>query len=238
MDPVVDHRYPSRMIPWKQLGVAPVPRGVDLSLWQRGSEYMIRAGATDLMSSRTHGSEHTLGRHGCQGVGASPSVLIGGLGMGFTLRAALDVLPPSARVVVAELVPSVVEWVRGPLAALGERVLEDPRVALEVRDVALVLRDAEARFDRILLDVDNGPTALTQRPNAWLYEEQGLRAAARALRPRGRLAIWSAGDDRAFARRLVAAGFTVETFFERTQRHGGRARGARHVIFHATLRQR
>jgi spermidine synthase len=213
------------MIPWAKRASARAPDGTELSLWQRGAELVVRAGGIDLMSSRAHGSEELLAEHGCGGLGEGASVLVGGLGMGFTLRAALAVLPASARVTVAELVPEMVAWVRGPIGAGA--LLDDPRVSVEARDCAAILRESAARFDAVLLDVDNGPSALTQGSNRWLYAREGLEAAARALRPGGRLAVWSAGDDPAFASRLARAGFEVRT--ARARAHRGR--GARHAIF-------
>ncbi len=138
-------------------------------------------------------------------------VLIGGLGMGYTLRATLDLLPPTGSVVVAELSPDVVGWNRGPLGPLAGHPLDDPRVSIEVDDVANVIRRSEDRFDAILLDVDNGPMALAKRTNGWLYSPAGLEAARGALRRPGALAVWSAGPDRSFERRLQRAGFEYET---------------------------
>ncbi len=219
------------MIPWVKLASALAPDGTALSLWQRGDEHVVRAGGADLMSTRVHGSEELLAEHGAGGLGAGATVLVSGLGMGFTLKAALALLPAQARVVVAELCPAIVEWVRGPLG--GGALLEDPRVAVEVRDCAEILRESEARFDAILLDVDNGPAALTTESNRWLYQREGLAAAARALRRGGRLAVWSAGGDEAFEERLARAGFVVRAETVRAHRagKGARGRGARHVLF-------
>ena len=223
------------MIPWVKLGSGRAPDGTELSLWRRGAELCVRAGALDLMSNRAHGSEELLAEHGCAALGEGASVLVGGLGLGFTLRAALAVLPASARVLVAELVPAVVEWVRGPVGFAA--LLDDPRVTVETRDCADVLGESERRFDAVLLDVDNGPSALTQADNRRLYDREGIARAARALRPGGRLLVWSAGDDPAFARRLSDAGLTARTLRVRAHRGGGgggaggRGRGARHVIF-------
>ncbi len=222
------------MIAWIKLGSARAPDGTELSLWQRGAELVVRAGTLDLMSTRLHGSEELLAEHGCEGLaapGAPASVLIGGLGLGFTLRATLGLLSPSARVVVAELVPEIVDWVRGPLG--GAALLDDPRVVVEVRDVAAVLRESADRFDAILLDVDNGPSALTQASNRWLYGRAGVDAAARALRPGGRLAVWSAGEDPAFEALLGRAGLAARSVRVRAHRArpGSSGRGAHHVIF-------
>jgi spermidine synthase len=189
----------------------------------------VRAGGADLMSNRRHGSEDALAELGCAGLPAAPAVLVGGLGMGFTLRAALGVLPRRARVVVAEIFPAVVEWLRGPIG--GGALLDDPRVIVDPRDAGAVLRESEARFDAVLLDVDNGPAALTIPENAGLYTAEGLAAARRALRPGGRLAVWSAGDDRGFTARLRRAGFEAHAHAVRAHLREGRGRGARHVIF-------
>ena len=182
------------------------------------------------MSSRMHGSEEALATLTCRDVRTldQPSVLVGGLGMGFTLRATLDLLPPHASVVVAELVPAVVEWNRGPLGPLAGHPLKDPRVAIEIGDVAVTLRSSPGRFDAVLLDVDNGPAAFTAEQNRGLYDDRGLAAARAALKAGGVLAVWSAWEDRKFEQRLRYAGFTVEV-----QRVRGRLRkgGPRHTIF-------
>ena len=179
------------MIPWERIGEARAPDGTPLGLYRRGAELAIRAGAVVLMSSRQHASEDDLGARGVEALGPGAAVLVGGLGMGFTLRAALDGLGPAARVVVAELVPEVVAWARGPLASLAGRPLDDPRVTVTVRDVADVLGEARGAFDAVLLDVDNGPRPATQQPNARLYGARGIAAAAGALRPGGRIVVWS-----------------------------------------------
>lgn len=223
------------MIPWAKLGSALAPDGTEMSLWQRGDEMVVRAGGHDLMSNRVHGSEELLAEHGCAGLGAGACVLIGGLGVGFTLRAALRMLPAKARVVVAELIPTMVEWVRGPLG--GSKLLDDKRVSIDTRDVAVVIREATTRFDAILLDTDNGPRAPILAANRWLYGEAGLAASARALRPGGRLAIWSATDERGFEAQLTRAGFEPRTEQVRAHRAGpgGRGSGARQAIFLGTL---
>jgi spermidine synthase len=213
------------MVPWVKLASAPAPGGAELSLWKRGAELVIRAGTAELMSNRAHGSEERLAELGCAGLGDGARVLVGGLGMGFTLRAVLALLPRDARVLVAELVPAVVDWVRGPIGAGA--LLDDPRVTVEIRDAAAVIEESVARFDAILLDVDNGPAALTQAENRWLYNPAGLAAAVRALRPGGCLAVWSAAPDPAFTERLARAGFAARAHAARA--HGGR--GARHTVF-------
>lgn len=217
------------MKPWEKLDVVHAPDGTELSLWRRGTEHVIRAGALDLMSSRVHGSEEILAELGCAGLGPDASVLVGGLGMGYTLRRALDLLAPTARVIVAEVHASVVAWVRGPLHELAGKPLGDPRVTVDARDVVLVVGD-RGPFDAILLDIDNGPSALSQRSNGWVYGSAGIRRMTRALRPGGKLLVWSAGEDRHFSARLASAGLGVETVRARANRAGG----ARHVVFVAT----
>lgn len=181
-----------------------------MTLARRDDEYVIFADRLELMSSRRHGSEESLSRETIRRVANCQRVLIGGLGLGYTLRAALDVLPASAQVVVAELVPKVVEWNRGVLAHLAGSPLFDPRVEVRVTDVAVPLREPSA-WDAILLDVDNGPNAFTQNRNNSLYEADGLFTARLALRPGGVLTVWSSGPDREFERLLVRHGFENET---------------------------
>lgn len=218
------------MVPWEILGRERAPGGGELVLARRGEEYSIRVDGYELMSSRAHGSEEELARLACdriRGV-ARPQVLVGGLGLGYTLRAALDALPPTGKVFVAEIVPAVIAWNRGPLAPLCRHPLDDPRVVIEPRDVALVVSAAAARFDGILLDVDNGPTSLTLPANAGLYGASGLAAARRALRPGGVLAVWSAAPHKGFAERLRRAGLTAETHTVAPRPGAG---GRRHSIF-------
>lgn len=183
----------------------------------------------ELMNTRTHGSEEQLAELTCPRIAdlPRPRVLIGGLGMGFTLAAALRNLGPTAEVVVAELVPGVIKWNRGELGAHAGHPLQDPRTSVYEGDVAERIRADSNAFDAILLDVDNGPDGLTQDANSWLYAPAGLQAALKALRPGGLLAVWSAGPDPRFTIRLRKAGFKVE---ERSVRaHGNK--GARHVIW-------
>ncbi|MBI4510216.1 MAG: hypothetical protein HY698_11325, partial [Deltaproteobacteria bacterium] len=204
--------------------------GGDLVLYGRGGEYVIRVDGFELMSSRAHGSEEHLARLACARLAdrTDARVLVGGLGMGYTLRAALDSVSGHASVTVAELIPAVVDWNRGPLGDLAGHPLDDPRVTVVVDDVGAVLRKAAVRFDAILLDVDNGPVALTRKANQVLYSEPGLAVAKRALRAGGKLAIWSASGDARFEQRLRRAGFAVES-------HQVPARGASggpmHTIF-------
>ena len=218
------------MIPWELLGEARTPDGNVMMLTRRGNEYLIMADGKDLMSSRMKGSEEALATIGCARARAleSPRVLVGGLGMGFTLRSTLDVLPPDAKVVVAELMPAVVEWNRGPLGPLANHPLADPRVHVEVGDVAVLLREGNGAFDAVLLDVDNGPVAFTQTANAGLYDNAGLTMIRAALRPAGMLAVWSAWDDRKFEHRLRHHGFAVEIHHVRARLKQG---GPHHTIF-------
>ena len=203
-----------------------------MTLARHGSEYVIRASGQTLMSSRMHGSEEALATFSCARARTleSPCCLIGGLGMGFTLRAALDLLPPHATVVVAELIPELVEWNRGPLGTLARHPLRDKRVAARGagRCGKAVLHAARCRFDAVLLDVDNGPAAFTASDNASLYDDKGLAAARAALKPGGVFAVWSSREDRRFEQRLRYAGFDVTV-----ERVRGRLKkgGPRHVIF-------
>jgi len=217
--------------PWTQLDAAPLPGGGALKLMRRGEgEFSITLGHNELMNSRLSGSEEALAALAIDRVGgrARPRLLIGGLGMGFTLRAALAALPNDAELVVAELIPAVIAWARGPLAAIFAGCLDDPRLVLHEADVAALIRDGAGGYDAILLDVDNGPDGLMLASNDRLYDAAGLALAKAALRPGGVLAIWSAGPDRGFTRRLQHAGFTVE---ERTVRARAGGSGAKHVIW-------
>lgn len=219
------------MIPWEHLDTAPVPDGGgELRLMRRGTEYSIMSGAIELMNSRLSGSEKALATLACERVGArlGAHILIGGYGMGFTLRAALQALPPTARVTVAELVPAVVAWARGPMAHITGETLDDPRVTIFQGDVAQPIAAGRAAYDAILLDVDNGPESLSRDANDRLYDPAGLAAARRALRPGGVLAVWSSAPDRRFTARLRRAGFAVD---EVPVRATGGKRGARHMIW-------
>ena len=223
------------MIPWKLIDTADVPGGGEqLRLMQRGTEFTIKLGQNELMSSRLFGSEEALATLSCARIKAlaAPRLLIGGYGMGFTLRAALTVLGPQARVTVAELVPAVVAWARGPMAALSGGCLDDSRVSIRETDVVGIIATSRGDYDAILLDVDNGPEGLTRTSNDALYDLQGLRAALSALRPAGVLAVWSSNPDVRFAERLRQAGFVAEVIKIRATGAGGR--GARHVIWIAT----
>ena len=225
------------MIPWSLLDKAQVPGGGELRLLKRGAEFSIKLDKNELMNSRLSATEQALATIGCATIKtrARPHVLIGGLGMGFTLRAALAVLGPKARVTVAELVPAVVAWARGPMAKLSGDSLADPRVRIDVTDVGDLIRAGRAAYDAILLDVDNGPEGLTREANDSLYHAPGLMAARAALRPGGVLAVWSSGPDRSFTQRLHRAGFAVE---EIKVRANGKRGGARHVVWIATRVER
>lgn len=219
------------MIPWTLIDSATIPGGsTDLQFYKRGGEYSIRINGNELMNSRAHASEDALAEFACARTGNRPSrrILIGGLGMGFTTAAALQQLDGESRVVVAELVPSVVEWNRRFLGELNGHPLGDPRVTVVETDVANIMRQERQAFDAILLDVDNGPEGMTSKGNNWLYSETGIKAAFAALHPGGVLAVWSAGADQAFARRLGGAGFSVEEVKVRAR---GAAGGNRHTIW-------
>jgi spermidine synthase len=218
------------MKPWELLGETSAPDGADMRLMRRDDEYVILANGKPLMSSRMHGSEEALATLACRQARAleRPRVLVGGLGMGFTLRAVLDVVAPSAVVTVAELVPAVIDWNRGALGALAGYPLKDPRVRIEIGDVGFTLRANAGRFDAVLLDVDNGPAAFTTAGNVALYDNSGVDAAHAALAPGGTLAVWSAWEDRKFEQRLRYHGFEVEVSRPRARLKKG---GPRHVIF-------
>lgn len=222
------------MIPWVQIDEATLPGSKNtLRLKQRGDEFSIMLGSNELMNSRVSGSEQALAALACERMEkiAKPRILIGGLGMGFTLRSALEALGPDARVDVAELVPAVISWARGPMQSVFHQCLEDPRVHLLETDVQAPIEHNKAVYDAILLDVDNGPDGLTHQNNNSLYEASGLGKTRRALRPGGVLAVWSSGPDAGFTRRLKRAGFVVEEV--KTRARGSRG-GARHVIWLAT----
>jgi spermidine synthase len=222
------------VIPWKLIDTADVPGGgAQLRLMQRGEEFTIKLGQNELMSSRLFGSEEALATLSCFRIQErqAPHLLIGGLGMGFTLRAALKVLGSQARVTVAELVPAVIAWARGPMAELSGGSLDDPRVTIRETDVGSVIAAGRSDYDAILLDVDNGPEGLTRTSNDALYDLAGLRAAFTALHPGGVLAVWSSHPHETFAARLRQAGFVAE---EINIRATGKRRGVRHVIWIAT----
>lgn len=214
------------------IGTAEVPGGDALRLYRRGDDFIIAIDRNELMSSRMSGSEEALATMTCDRLRSpkAASLLIGGYGMGFTLRAALATLGADAKIAVAELVPGIIEWARGPMAELAAGCLDDPRVELILGDVAKAIGAATRRYDAILLDVDNGPDGLTRDANEGLYSAAGLATAKAALRPGGILAIWSAAPDARFTRRLTAAGFQVEEVGVRARSNG---KGPRHVIWFA-----
>lgn len=224
------------MIPWILLGVAQSSGDEgEIRLYRRGDEFSLRVDNRELMNSRVHTSEDVLGKLACVKIAdrPEPRVLIGGLGMGYTLRAVLQRLTPQGRVTVAELIPEVIEWNRGPMGDLTGHPLRDDRVTLRQMDVAKIIREAPAAYDAILLDVDNGPKALTKSANEWLYNRGGLKAAFAALRVGGVLGVWSPSPDESFTRRLEKIRFKVEEVRVRARgAHGG----PRHTLWLAVRR--
>jgi spermidine synthase len=221
------------MIPWQLLGEAPVPGGAEtLRLSQRGAEFSIRVGPHELMNSRAHDSEDQLGELACQALEGmrAPCILIGGIGMGFTLAAALRSLGPQAKVVMSELVPAVVTWNRGPLGVVANYPLRDERVEVIERDVGELMREQPGCYHAILLDVDNGPEGLTRKDNDALYAEHGLEVAKNALTPGGALWVWSAGERPGFSARLRRVGFTVQAH---ALAERGKRKGARYTLWEA-----
>jgi spermidine synthase len=218
------------VLPWIELARAEAPDGQRLVLRRRGQSYLIVAGGHDLMSSEDEGSSRDLAILGCAHLprAGAARVLVGGLGMGFTLRAALEATGPQVAVEVAELVPEVVDWNRGELGALAGRPLDDPRTTLTAGDVRAPIRAARARYDAILLDVDNGPDALAHAANEALYGRRGLAEIRAALRPGGVLCVWSFTDDPSFTARLERAGFAAKLHRVTGSRKG---RGRYHFIW-------
>ena len=222
------------MVPRELIDTADVPGGDPLRLFRRGGDFMIVLDRNELMNSRMSGSEEALAERTIDRLKVpAPHLLIGGYGMGFTLRAALKRLDRDARVTVAELVPAIIDWARGPMAALTAGCLDDRRVEVVIDDVGAVIRHGRGAYDAILLDVDNGPDGLTRPGNDGLYSDRGLAAAKAALRTGGILAVWSAAPDARFARRLRDAGFAVEEVGVKARSNG---KGPRHVIWFATKR--
>ena len=219
------------MITWEEIDRATVPgRKNELILRRRGEEFSIRTGGTELMNSRMHGSEEALANLAFEhmGQGSGLRILVGGLGMGYTLARTLAMAPSDARILVAELIPEVIAWNRSVFGHLAGMPLNDPRVRVDASDVGAVIHRQTDAFDAILLDVDNGPTGLTQDANNRLYAENGLKAAFRALTPGGVLGIWSAGDDPVFTRRLANCGFKARAVSVSAVAPG---RGGRHVVW-------
>lgn len=221
------------MIPRELIGTAQVPGGSPLMLYRHGGDFMIVLERNELMSTRMSGSEVALGTMALDRLEGRPAphLLIGGYGMGFTLRAVLAQAGPTARVTVAELVPGIIEWARGPMAELAAGCLDDLRVKLVMGDVGAVIVAGRGNFDAILLDVDNGPDGLTREGNDGLYTKRGLAAAKAALKPGGVLAVWSAAPDSSFARRFERAGFAVAEVKVRARENG---KGAIHTIWFGT----
>ena len=223
------------MIPRELIASAKVPGGAELRLVRHAGDHIIMADNIELMSSRVGGSEEALATMTCERLrkGIDAHLLIGGYGMGFTLRAALARLDAKAKITVAELVPEIIDWARGPMAALTAGCLDDPRVSLLHGDVAAEIAAAKKRYDAILLDVDNGPSGLSRAGNDGLYSMNGLARAKAALKPGGILAIWSATPDDAFTRRLDKAGFKADQVTVRARSNG---KGPRHTIWFAAAR--
>ncbi len=224
------------MIPWLTLDRAAVPGGGELTLVRRGEEFAIRLNGAELMASRAHSSEEKMAVLAAEAVGTKverPRVFIGGLGLGYTLRATLDAFPKGVDVVVAELVPQVTTWVKGPLAHLAGHTLKDKRVTVVTDDAVEVMRRSVGRFDALLLDIDNAPTTLVRAKNAQLYSERGVAIAKSALTPKGVLVVWSGGPDARFVSRMKAAGF--ETREERVAEHGRGGRG--YTLFVGQLKE-
>lgn len=222
------------MIRRELIDTAWIPDGEKLELYKHDQDYMIVLGHNELMSTRKWGSEEALATMAfdrVKGVTKRPHFLIGGYGMGFTLRAALRTLPEDSKITVVELVPEIIEWARGPMADLAQGCLDNPRVNLMMGDVAHVIDGSRAAYDAILLDVDNGPDGLVREDNNVIYSKAGLRAARNALTPDGVLAVWSAGADPAFTRRLERAGFKVDEVKVASRSNG---KGPKHVIWFAT----
>ena len=222
------------MIPRKLLDRALTPdKSCELQLYRRGDDFFISLDGKELMTSRMHGSEAVLAELACTPIAnrAKARVLVGGLGMGYTLAAALSALRDDASVIVAELVPAVVQWNRGVLGGLAGHPLDDKRVTVQEHDVCILLKNEQDGFDAVMLDVDNNPRSLTQKSNDWLYSDTGLPAIYTALRRQGVLTVWSTGPDSAFSLRLRNAGFSVQV---KTVSARGSGKGGRHTLWVAT----
>jgi spermidine synthase len=219
------------MKPRELIGTATIPGGAKLRLFRRDGDFTIELGGNELMSSRVRGSEEALATETIARLGGrdAPHLLIGGYGMGFTLRAALAALGRDAQITLAEIVPEIIDWAYGPMQLLTDRCLDDPRVRLVDADVAVLIEAGVSRFDAILLDVDNGPDGLSRPGNDRIYAPGGLAQARKALKPGGVLAVWSAAPDASFTRRLRHAGFAVEEVMVRARP----GKGPKHVIWFA-----
>lgn len=202
------------MKPRVKIAAARTPDGGEMVLYRHDNDFLIRINGQDLMHSRQHESELALARLGCAHLTGrkAPSILIGGLGMGYTLRQALDMLGPDAQVVVGELLGSVVEWNREIFGELNDHPLGDERVGLKKGDVVELIAGSKSRFDAILLDIDNGPDAMTDSGNRRLYGREGIRTCRRALRQQGCLAVWSAEPSKKFEQFLMSCSFHVRRF--------------------------
>ena len=223
------------MIPWILLGTAATSRnGAELRLYQRDNEFSIKADSQELMNSQVHGSEDVLAKRACEKIANHPEVrvLVGGLGLGYTLRAALNELKPGASVVVSEIVPEVLEWNQKFLGHLADHPLNDDRVTVQLTDVAEMIKSGQGDYNAIMLDVDNGPQAMFQEGNDWIYTNRGLESTFDALRPKGVLSIWSTDPDPAFTRRLIRVGFKVEEVKARVR--SGRKGGGHYYVWVAT----
>lgn len=221
------------MIPWETIDRADVPgQDGDITLRRRGTEFSIRTAGTELMNSRIHGSEDALARLTCRRINqkSKQQILIGGLGMGFTLATALEQSKPDTKIMVSELIPAVVRWNREYLGHLAGMPLEDHRVVVKEEDVAKIIQTTKSAWDAILLDVDNGPEGLTRKANDDLYSMSGLKFSFSALRPKGILAVWSSGPNEAFTRRLNLCGFSTQTLAIRARNSG---KGSKHIIWFA-----
>jgi spermidine synthase len=221
------------MKPWKIIARAANPGGDDLVLWQRDAEFVVRVGSAELMSSRRHGSEEAMATAALPAIARDDArVLIGGLGFGYTLRAALDRLGPGGRILVAEISNDIIEWNRGFLGGLGDQPMDDSRATVECTDLRCVLARASRTpsrgcYDAILVDVDNGPWPLVTKTNRLLWHPDGIAAIGRAMKPGAVLVVWSTGSDPTFVASLRAGGFAVEVKPVRAES----GRGARHTLF-------
>jgi len=219
------------VIPWEEVDRVKIPGDEgDIILLKRDTEFSIRTAGTELMNSRLHGSEDALAKLTCSRIKrkSGARILIGGMGMGYTLAAALEQTGPDTFITVSELIPRVVRWNRKHLGYLAGMPLNNPMVSVKEEDVAQTIGEKESVWDAILLDVDNGPDGLTRKANDRLYGESGLKKAFSALCPGGILAVWSSGIDEAFIYRLKQCGFQTETITVRARKSG---KGGRHTIW-------